>query len=52
MPFEYHAPADHLERQILSSTSEESRTTTEEQVQPVGRCGATERRDSLEYHTH
>ena len=26
MPFEYHAPADHLERQILSSTSEESRT--------------------------
>ena len=52
MPFEYHAPADHLERQILSSTSGESRTTSGVKFQPVGRCGATERRASLELHTH
>ena len=52
MPLAFDVLGTQTANQILSSTSEESRTTTEEQVQPVGRCGATERRDSLEYHTH
>ena len=52
MPLAFDVLGTQTAYQILSSTSEESRTTTEEQVQPVGRCGATERRASLELHTH
>ena len=52
VPLASDVPGTQTANQILSSTSGESRTTSGVRFQPVGRCGATERRASLELHTH
>ena len=52
VPLASDVPGTQTANQILSSNLEESRTTSGVKFQPVGRCGATERRASLELHTH
>ena len=52
MPLAFDVLGTQAANQILSSTSGESRTTSGVRFQPVGRCGATERRASLELHTN
>ena len=52
MPLAFDVLGTQTANQILSSNWGESRTTSGVKFQPVGRCGATERRASLEARTH